>query len=356
MSRKDIFARSNPFYCAPKNPNYLRRSRSHDYTRPSWYMLTLRKADGMPWLSSVLGDCAVSNPANANYPSVRVSELGKCIELALVDWEDMFSQIAVKKYVIMPDHVHICVHVKSILKVGLSRAVSRFMGRVSRRYHDLLYHAEAQNTKVLSYQAAERHGNEVRSVFSKGFNDRIAYTPEQWDRQLIYIGDNPRRLLMKRDNPDIFLKNWIITVGERCFKARGNIYLLKYPELLVVRWSSKYSDAQWTNHKLQCDRCIENCGVMISPFIHPNEKAIKAKAMHEGSGVIRICENGFSEKFQPWREEFDYMGTRQLLLIAPMYHNSQHVPLSRSTAMAMNGLAEEIASIDWTLPHLIRPE
>lgn len=35
---------SNPYLTKPRNPNYLRRAKHHDYTRPGKYMLTLSKA------------------------------------------------------------------------------------------------------------------------------------------------------------------------------------------------------------------------------------------------------------------------------------------------------------------------
>lgn len=310
-------------------------------------MITLCKRDEIPWLSEVTGNLHTGGAASPLAP-------GRCVEQAIAMWVAKYWQVQVPLFVVMPDHVHLCVNVTHYLPEGLSRAMSWFMGRVSRIYTDSCI-AKAETDSCLAKaetdsciaRAETEGGGGVVTFFTKGFNDRIAYNDAHWARQQIYIGDNPRRLLMKRAFPDIFLKNWIITVGSREFKARGNIMLLKNPELRVVRWSSKYTDLRWKEHQEDCRRCIDNGGVLISPYIHPLEKEIKMRAMNEGSGVVRICMNGFAERFQPSGDEFEYMGTTQLLLIAPMEHDTRRMELRRSMAMGMNALAEEIAAIDW---------
>ncbi|MDE6297635.1 MAG: hypothetical protein K2L89_07280, partial [Muribaculaceae bacterium] len=74
------------------------------------------------------------------------------------------------------------------------------------------------------------------SFFSKGFNDRIAYTQQQWERQLQYTADNPRRYLIKRLHADYLLKRWLLKIpGDLKFILKGNIFLLRQPFLFRVK-------------------------------------------------------------------------------------------------------------------------
>lgn len=333
----------NPSTGKSDNPNYLLRSPKHDYKRRAYYMLTLSKAQSIPSLSIISGDLRETNPDNPNFPKAQHLPEAQFFELAILDWLQKFPEIRVNRMVIMPDHIHISINVVKELPIDLNRAVSWLMARTSRLRHEASLKINPHTQFV--------------SFFEKGFNDKIASNPSQWHRQNLVIDQNPRRFLMKRAFPDLYLKNWIITLGKRKFKARGNILLLKSIQLLTVRWSSKYSPERWQQHLIDCDDCIRNGGVLLSPFINPNELLIRNKALENGAPVIRICENGLPDKFQPTAEEADYAGTCKLLLIAPYGPPSPNPGGLRQKAMAMNKLAEELTAINWFECNAsIRPE
>lgn len=149
---------------------------------------------------------------------------------------------------------------------------------------------------------------------------------------------------MKRAFPDLYRTRWVIISGEIQMMAIGNIYLLKNPHLHVVRFSRKFSDEQKAANYKAWERCIENGGALISPFIHPYEKDMRDKGIECGGNIIRICENGFSERFAPSKSEFELMGTRRLLLIAPMEYESQKIDMKYSYAQKLNSIAEHFAS------------
>ncbi len=67
-------------------------------------------------------------------------------------------------------------------------------------------------------------------------------------------------------------------------------------------------------------------------------------ALANGGGVIRICENGFSERFAPHKEEFEQMATGSLLLIALLEHNTRKEAMSYAKAQRMNHAAEKLAA------------
>lgn len=296
-------------------------------------MITLLKAEATGALSNVVGNPVISSN-NEDLPRTELLQSGKFVEKALQDWEKKYTQIRITKKVIMPDHIHLCLHVHEYLKVGLSRAISNLMGRASRIRHDSI--------------PEHLRPDKMQPFFRKGFNDRIAFNDRQWIRQQKYIEDNPRRLLIKRKHPYLFFKKWLITMSSGMqFMAKGNIMLLKNPDIQVVRFSRKFSEEHYQSLVKSWEACIDNSGVLVSPFIHPNEKDVRDKAFEDGGSIIRICENGFGDRFAPVGREFDYAGTSRLLLIAPLRHDTRASDLSRQKAMEMNAIAEAVAQEDW---------
>lgn len=81
------------------------------------------------------------------------------------------------------------------------------------------------------------------------------------------------------------------------------------------------------------------------PFIHPEEKAIRGEAIAQGAGIIRICDNGFSDRFAPQGLEFDLAGTSRLLLITPGPHDTRRQTLTYRTAQALNTIALTLATL-----------
>lgn len=230
----------------------------------------------------------------------------------------------------MPDHVHLCIDVHEHLSPGLSRAVASLMGMA---------------TKNLERSLCSHHN--ALSFFKKGFNDRIAYTFEQWYRQLAYIDDNPRRYLIKKMYPDLLTRRWLITIGQWQYMVIGNIMLLKNPDLQVVRYSSKYTPSVFDEKVKNWYRCVENNGVLVSPFIHPKENDLQKYALEQGGAVIRICENGFAERYTPQGRDFELTTAGRLLLIAPMQHNTHREFLTYTKAQGLNAVAERIAETNW---------
>ena len=113
---------------------------------------------------------------------------------------------------------------------------------------------------------------------------------DQYRRQLKYVADNPRRLLLKRLHPELFFRKWEIILGDLSLTASGNIFLLHSPSLINVRFSRRYTPQQWHELKEQYLAVIYNRGTLISPFIHPEEKAIRDEAISQGANIIRICD------------------------------------------------------------------
>lgn len=318
----------SPFYRNPDHPCFNRRAFHHDYNRPARYLITILKNPAIKPFSSITG-----NPYSKDSKDIAVnlSRTGKTIPDVISNWQFKYP-IIVEQYSIMPDHLHLCMNVAADLPNGLSRAIGNLMGMISKAHW-------------LSIPE-EKRPPQMPSMFSKGFNDRIAYTAQQWHRQLQYTADNPRRHLIKKLYPDFLLKRWLLKMPDgRSFILRGNIFLLRQPCLFRVKTSRRFTESEAKATFEDWKRALHNGAVPVSPFIHPHEKSLRDYAVENGFAYIRVCTNGFAERDAPRGKEFELMSAGRLLHIAPVEFNSQKTDLKYSFAQELNRLALEVVNI-----------
>ncbi|MBD5223112.1 MAG: hypothetical protein HDS71_03535 [Bacteroidales bacterium] len=356
-----------PFVASALERRYRRRSRHHDYQRSNRrYMITISASPMLPPLSQVLG--SVSQGAE-----VKLSPIGECFLEALKDWLDYYkAYISLDNQVIMPDHVHFCFSTNAPLKTAFSTMMSVLMGKATMRLRTLLvtrreWYDKLMETSMMRLRKYDEQ--EWRKVmasgpvpvpieavkfFSRGFTDSIALTEKRWKDAKRYVADNPRRLLFKRMFPEYLRHRWQITVGEKTFIAVGNVMLLKNPHKEIVRYSSKYTREQLLANCRNWEECIRDGGVLVSPFINPNENAARKNAVENGGLVIKICDNGFPEKFSPGREDFDMISEKRLLLITDRPYTMGKKEIRRETALELNKLAVLLAETDFLAPDAAR--
>ncbi len=320
---------NNPYLRRPNHPNYNRRARHHDYHRPAKYLITSLKNPSIPPFAIIVGDPYQSEGENT--PQPVITKTGEFIIEAMKIWQEKYPQIEISEFVIMPDHIHLCLNVTKPLPNGLSLAISSLKGQISSLRHKAL----PDRFRL----------DKVTPVFEKGFNDRIAYTAPQWERQKNYTKDNPRRYLIKKLFPDYMYRLWKIRMGEYEFMAKGNIMLLKEPSLFVVKHHRKWTEQESSSYQTESKIKIENGEIPVSPFIHPKEKALRDYAIEDGGCYIRICENGFADRQSASGFEFDMMAAGRLLLIGPIHHATQKRDMKYAYAQKLNAFAAKLVEL-----------
>lgn len=331
----------NPFYRNPDHPNFNRRALHHDYKRPAKYLITILKNPVIPPLCTITGD-----PYSRDQKEIisNFSPSGLIIPEAIKEWNQKFSGIFIPEYAIMPDHLHLCLDVCSHLPNGLSLAMAGLMGKISKAYHSSLPISDREQ--------------KMTSFFSKGFNDRIAYTHQQWERQLRYTIENPRRYLIKRMHADYLLKRWLLKMPEdKKFILKGNIFLLRQPFLFRVKTSRRFSSSEALAAMNEWKTNLYNGGIPISPFIHPHEKQLRDFAIQEGFSYIRVCSNGFAERGAASGKEYELMSQGRILLIGQYAYKTQKEDLKYHYAQMLNQQSLDIANAcNQSLPFFIKPE
>lgn len=327
---------SNTAQNPSKNKNrQARRAGFHDYKAPGFYFITITAYPGSPSLSVInmptdlllrKGDMII--PDN--------TRLGDYVESELLKIQENNPKLRIKRYVIMPDHIHFILEVISELEKHVGKYIAPFTMACSQGYSNLA-------------------GLPVFTTLFKPFDDQIIFNFTQLDRAIKYVEDNPRRHLILRQFPDLFKRHLHICIGNHEYAAYGNIFILKYIYLLPIRIHRNWSQREFEQYRAKCLEEISKGAVPISPAIHKVEKSIIREAIEKDCPVILLQDLGFNERFKPKGEYFDLCALGRLLLLSPWPDNLQR----RSSAGSyefhkMNDLAAYIASLAADVRLLLR--
>lgn len=307
-------------------PQNSRRSYSRDYCAPGFYLITATTFPGSLALSS-MPDIDFSELKKGEMIIPKHSQLGELIIKEIKDIPSFHPELKVIRFVIMPDHIHFVLEVRTRLKRKLGRILAPFFGACSKHYMALCGLPE------------------LKTLFQP-FNDRIIYNYPQLDRAVKYVEDNPRRLIIKRKFPDLFRRYLHLEIAGHEYAAYGNIFLLKEIWLLPVRIHRRWSEAEFKAYKEDCHVNISKGAIPISPAIHSAEKEILNDAIKMGSSVIFLTDRGFSERYKPSGSRFDLCAEGRLLLLAPWQDNTGRKSTSGYTEFhKMNDLALAISTL-----------
>lgn len=312
--------------------NMNRRADWHDYCQKCFYLITLKKnpSPEVPLFSSLIEkDGAISTD---------FSWAGWAIYNGIQKFKRDVSVISVWPFVIMPDHVHIILSANQ---------------RLDRHFNKFVLHLKALCTQSFRSKSQVRAPSD-NSVFDEGFNDRILFKNQQLQNWTNYIKDNPRRLWVMRSHKDFFTRKSIINSDKLpadawqpgqtpAVQLFGNTFILHYPEITAVRFSRKFTPEEWASRKTEALRIARNGGVLVSPFIHKEEKAILEEGLTLGAKIIKVIPDGFLDRAKPQGIDFDHCAEGRLLLVAMNAGAYTKTQLSRALCVGMNRLAGWIA-------------
>ena len=188
----------------------------------------------------------------------------------------------------MPDHLHGILFVKEKMEKPLGMALRGFKQSCNRHYREVFQYVAlaTQQTRQPQQPKHDRRG-EDRShglLFARGYNDKLLLRAGQLDTWLRYLADNPRRLLMKREHPDLFRVQRNVQAAGITFSAIGNRFLLDRPVRLQVQCS----------RSSRMEACANGQLLILAPWEHHNEQiAIRRGQCLALNDIARhLCESG----------------------------------------------------------------
>ena len=337
-------------------PHMGRRLPDFDYSQRRIYEITIVLEDRRPILGRLVkrgeGDWAV-----------EPTEIGGIV---LACWREIavrWPQVELIEDQLMPEHFHGVLFVKEQLPKG--KSLGNIIGSFKSR----------STSEVGKYLAARGEGpNEgpgsargrVRPRFwADGYVDTILFGKGQLARMIHYLRDNPRRLGVKREHPELFKVTRELKIeGIGRFSAIGNHFLLTRSAFHQIQVSRRYfayaRDARGNllkdappavatrefEEKLAAALAAGKGGaVLVSPCISQGEREIARRAFAAGYRVITLANKGFSPLYKPGGRLFESCAAGNLLMLAPAGwpYQPAEKPMARIDALVLNRIAQLIA-------------
>jgi REP element-mobilizing transposase RayT len=334
------------------------------------YHLTLT----IPSREPLLGALVVpdNDPTQAR---VERTELGS----ALLDCQRSVSvfhpEIQILQYCLMPDHLHTVWYVRQPMEHSI-RYVAQGFWRAAKKAGRAFSYLNAQprltggatdERAVLplsSLSPADSRETPLRTLLGADAYYRLEplFTEVPFIRPMSrrgqlqamirYVQLNPQRLATKRMMPGFFRVQEGIVIAGRTYSGVGNISLLQAEHYATVHVRHDLVD-EAVQGKPQCLRnymngCVlaaRHGVVMVSPFISPHEKAVMAVLLNEQHSFILLADNGFRDYYKPSDNIFDAVAAGRALVLSPWAYDAGKRHITRADCVALNGMAEEIASM-----------
>lgn len=337
MISKDrkTFEKQKPF-AGEKKPSMQRRCVGHDYTARRMYMVTMVTEGRKPLFGKVMGHSEVVEHL-PEAPHIELSPLGEAIERIWQTIGGHHPEVKVVALQMMPDHLHAILFVKEKMEKPLGKVLLGVKHACNKAFREIM---PAKFVAMAQQHAGQSRDNGL--LFAKGFNDQILLREGQLERWMTYLKDNPRRLLMKRENPELFRVQRNLSFAGLQFSAIGNRFLLERPLKIQVQCSRSISEADLQEKLGACLQAARQGAVLVSPAISKGEKTIMRAAFEEGLPLIYLQENGFTDLAKPGGKRMDACAKGQLLILAPWEHHNEKKTIKRGQCQQLNEMARTI--------------
>ena len=339
-------------FAGEKKPSMKRRDDYNDYRGRRMYMITMEVEGRYPLFGQLAGkpDAPDDSP---DAPRIVLSPLGQGVHDEWFGIPRYYREIEVMALQMMPDHLHGILFVHETLPVHLSQVLTGFKTGCNRLYKAALL---AATEPPVHSAATERPPTPNRSsvqaaapsqrgvhLFTPGYNDLLLKTYEDFQTWKNYLRENPRRLLMKRENPEFLRPFFGLRLGTHVYSGIGNRALLAAPRRLAVRVSRRLSAQDIEREKARYLALAQEGAVLISPAISPGEKQVMRAAFDAGLPTIVIMDNGFTPLSKPKGEQFYACAAGRLLMLSPWEHHNERRPITNQQCRQMNLLALELS-------------
>ena len=361
-------------YAGPAKPSMNRRRVGHDYSSRRMYLITMTVEGRRPLFGRLVGhDGATPETTEA---SVELSPLGQRVKDEWLAVTVHHPEVTAVSLQLMPDHLHGILFVEQQMEGHLSDVIRGFKTSTNKAYRQIVLgraEAGAAAPPQHSEQAGKGHtagvpassgssaavgcaaavpqskrdrSHESREhglLWTPNYNDHILSNRGELDRWRQYLADNPRRLYLRRRNPELFRVSFGLRIGRFNCSAVGNRFLLAYPKITQVQCSTHFYESDVQKAVAGYMAAARGGAVLVSPSISDGEKRTMRAAFDAGLPQILITANGLGSYSKPGGAFFDACAEGRLLILSPWEHQNRKVVLTRAMCMEMNELARLIA-------------
>ena len=150
------------------------RLKNYNYSHPGSYFVTVCAHEKRPLFSEIVPpSCHGSEGRGSSSVTVKLTEVGKVVEEAILAVKPVYSNVTIPYYVIMPDHIHLIIDIVS----GQSEKDQSVSDIV--RYIKILVTHKAKGMTGLD------------KIFHRSFFDRVIRSEAEYEDTRDYILNNP---------------------------------------------------------------------------------------------------------------------------------------------------------------------
>lgn len=307
-----------------------------DYKTPFYYMVTLKRLNGLLPLSQIGPEGLVENEITAAF-NANISSFHRtwhCID-------------AITSFVVMPDHIHLLIRIRDvqprkslpILVWQLARALSRayWAIAVGRSAGDGYARPRSPSTQSVVLRGAavpassppfcggrlrppplpSAEGARPRPIFASEWHDWIVKKRGQLETFRRYILENPARAWLRRANAHYFGRVSEVDFCGRRWFAYGNAALLDLPVIQPFKCSrSLVKDSPEWNAFTAAAARIGPGGAGVGTFMNPCEKECGNAIARAGGSWIVLSPEGFGPRWHPPREKERFCATGRMLFLS----------------------------------------
>lgn len=287
-----------------------------DYSRPYFYMVTLKREAGFSALSQIVepGRCQMNAITQAFVSVIRHFHQ----RVAGLEPIECFS--------VMPDHIHLLLKlagevegksfVFSSCGMPLGWYVEALMAALSRAYWEVRGKAgDAQAQRIV--EMAQGETKRFASIFSADWHDWIVKSEGQLAAFTRYIRENPARSWLRKRHAAYFQRVRAVPFLGCTWYGYGNTALLALPVLAPFRCSRRWAEGstEWAAAVARAER-LGPGGAGVSTFLSPCEKACARALGRAGGRWVVLWPEGFGERWHPMRRFERFCAEGRLLFLS----------------------------------------
>ena len=318
--------------------NRHHRDNHWDYKGRGVYHITLVVADRYPLFGQLEGD----SPDSA---FIALNDFGKAVSRILHDLPVFYRRkgIALKVLAIqiMPDHIHYALQVLEPMPRSVGEIVRSLKSACTSLYKNNYTVSDGKNTvkennpvgksvvtdppqAVVAFARIFTSRGSIWHPIQAGYHERLLKYRGQLDAMIRYIKDNPRRLWLKRHNPDLFRIHQRTPISGIPCTTLGNMFLYENPFKASLHCSRDLTQTEIDTLKQDCLSLAAHGIIFVSPAVSEGEKQTCRALREAGYPLIILLNEGFPapdsphyKYYKPSGVYFEACAAGNLLLIEP---------------------------------------
>ena len=190
------------------------------------------------------------------------------------------------------------------------------------------------------------------------YHERILHAPGQLHRMIDYVKDNPRRLWLKRHNPDLFRMHRNTELCGLPFTSMGNHFLLQWHDRQLVEMARSASEDTIAKRLNDVLAAARNGAVTYTAAISDGEKLIARTVREHGFPLVVLLADGYPAEgspheryYKPGGVYFEACSQGRLLLLEPKESAYENPAVVKALEEAIRRKAEAKHFAYTAVPH-----